>query len=150
MTIVEFTPKTKQGPAGWRDGEVAQLVEAIDVNATGRRVGAWDVGTTEAGDPQFYVLGPPPENDCILCISRLGCTYVLEDGRGRIVGEHNSLAALAMNASEYLRKRRRGVIARLALVWCTLRQTTEQKFDALLGEGEEVLVHLVPQAAALV
>ncbi len=149
MTVIEFTPKSTPGPAGWRDSELARIVQAIDCDA-GRRVGGWDVGATEAGDPQLYVLGEAPASECILCISRLGGTYVVEDGGGRIVGEHNSLAALAVEARNYLRKGSQGVIARIALVWCTLRQALEQKVDGVLTEGEDVLVHLVPQAAALV
>ena len=37
-------------------------------------------GTTEHGDPQVYLIGPPPDYDCILSISRLGRLYVIEDG----------------------------------------------------------------------
>ena len=53
------------------------------------------MGMTEVGDPQFYLLGRPPHDECILCISRLGRLYVLEDGHGQVLFEHNSLLVLA-------------------------------------------------------
>jgi len=148
MTVLAFKPKTRNGT--WHDAEIAQIVEAVHAESSGRRIGAWDTGATEAGDPQFYLLTPHPENDCILSISRLGSTYVLEDGHGLILSEHNSLTVLAAELKDYLRKRRRGLFARVLLVWCGLKQSIEQKLDAVWAEGEELLVHLVPQAAAFV
>lgn len=148
MTVLAFIPKTRTGT--WHDAEIEQIVSAVHAEASGRRIGSWDVGATEAGDPQFYLLTPHPENDCILCISRLGSTYVLEDGGGFIVSEHNSLTILASELKNYLRKRRRGLIARALLIWCTLKQSVEQKVEALWTEGEELLVHVAPQVAAFV
>jgi hypothetical protein len=148
MNVIEFRPKVRMG--AWDEAEIAQIVAAVHAEGAGRRVGSWDVGATDAGDPQFYLLMPPPENDCIVCISRLGSTYVLEDGRGMILREHNSLAVLATDLKNYLHKRRRSLVARLLLVWCGLRQNVEQKVDAAWAESEELLVHVVPQAAAFV
>jgi hypothetical protein len=148
MNVIEFRPKVRTG--AWDDAEISQIVAAVHAEGAGRRVGNWDVGATDAGDPQFYLLTPPPENDCVLCISRLGSTYVLEDGRGMILREHNSLAVLASDLKNYLRKRRRGLVARLLLLWCGLRQNVEQKVDAVWAESEDLLVHVVPQAAAFV
>src|SRR5262245_11156495 len=133
MTVLAFIPKTRTGT--WHDAEVEQIVSAVRAEASGRRIGSWDVGSTEAGDPQFYLLTPHPANDCILSISRLGSTYVLEDGRGLIVSEHNSLTVLAGELQNYLRKRKRGLVARALLVWVGLRQSVEQKVDAMWAEG---------------
>ena len=54
----------------------------------------WAFGETERGDPQLYLLGPEPECDCILCVSRLDDRYILEDGKGRLVAEHDDLTSL--------------------------------------------------------
>jgi hypothetical protein len=100
------------------------------------------------GDPQFYLLGPP-HDECILCISRLGRLYVLEDGHGQLLFEHNSLLALAEQARVVLQKKKTQIVARVALVWCAVRETIEEKLDAVVVEGEELLAHCVPQLAAL-
>jgi hypothetical protein len=42
-----------------------------------------------------------------------------------------------------------GVVARVAVVWCAVRETIEEKLDAVVVEGEELLAHCVPQLAAL-
>jgi hypothetical protein len=73
----------------------------------------WDVGITEIGDPQFYLLGPP-HDECILCISRLGRMYVLEDGHGQLLFEHNSLLVLAEQARVVLQKKKTQIVARVA------------------------------------
>ncbi len=99
-------------------------------------------------DPQFYLLGAP-DDECILCISRLGHVYVLEDGAGTLLFEHNSLLALAEQARGVLQKKKAQIVARAALVWCAVRETVEEKLDAMVLEGEELLVHCVPQLAAL-
>jgi hypothetical protein len=54
---------------------------------------------TERGGPQFYLLGPAPEHDCALCVSRLAQGYVLEDGIGRLIGEALALDRFAGEAA---------------------------------------------------
>lgn len=150
MTVVEFTPRARMRHcSGWRPIELTQIVDTIssDVNW---RIAGWEVGTTEAGDPQFYVLGAMPEDDCVLCLSRIGSTYVLENGRGQILCERDELAPVMAVARKHLRRSHLGLAARLMLVWVALRQSTEEKLDALLVEGEDLLVHFAPQLAAIV
>jgi hypothetical protein len=48
-----------------------------------------------------------------------------------------------------LQKKKTQIVARAALVWCAVRETIEEKLDAIVVEGEELLVHCVPQLAAL-
>jgi hypothetical protein len=98
---------------------------------------------------QFYLLGPAPDHDCILCVSRLGSLYVLEDGGGQVLFEHDSLLALAETAQAALRTRKMRFVARVALIWCSLREACQEKFEAMLGESEELLVHWAPQLAGL-
>jgi hypothetical protein len=74
---------------------------------------------------------------------------VLEDGHGQLLFEHNSLLALAEQARVVLQKKKTQIVARVALVWCAVRETIEEKLDAVVVEGEELLAHCVPQLAAL-
>jgi hypothetical protein len=148
MTVIAFQPKVLQLDGPWRTAELNTIVERLAPESSRGGARRWDVGITDIGDPQFYLLGPP-HDECILCISRLGRLYVLEDGHGRLLFEHNSLLALAEHARVVLQKKKTQIVARVALVWCAVRETIEEKFDAVVVEGEELLVHCVPQLAAL-
>jgi hypothetical protein len=148
MTVIAFQPKVLQLDGPWRTGELNTIVERLAPESSRGGARRWDVGITDIGDPQFYLLGPPYD-ECILCISRLGRLYVLEDGHGQLLFEHNSLLALAEQARVVLQKKKTQIVARVALVWCAVRETIEEKLDAMVVEGEELLAHCVPQLAAL-
>ena len=94
MTVIAFQSKVLQSDGPWRPAELKALVESLAPDSPHAGARHWDVGITEIGDPQFYLLGAP-DDECILCISRLGRLYVLEDGAGKLLFEHNSLLALA-------------------------------------------------------
>jgi len=147
MTVIAFQPKVLQLDGPWRSGELNTIVERLAPESSRGGARRWDVGITDIGDPQFYLLGPP-HDECILCISRLGRLYVLEDGHGQLLFEHNSLLALAEHARVVLQKKKTQIVARVALVWCAVRETIEEKLDAVVV-GEELLAHCVPQLAAL-
>jgi hypothetical protein len=148
MTVIAFQPKVLQLDGPWRTGELNTIVERLAPESSRGGAWRWDVGITDIGDPQFYLLGQP-HDECILCISRLGRLYVLEDGHGQLLFEHNSLLALAEQARVVLQKKKTQIVARVALVWCAVRETIEEKLDAVVVEGEELLAHYVPQLAAL-
>ena len=148
MTVIAFQPKVLQLDGPWRTGELNTIVERLAPESSRGGARRWDVGITDIGDPQFYLLGPP-HDECILCISRLGRLYVLEDGHGQLLFEHNSLLALAEHARVVLQKKKTQIVARVALLWCAVRETIEEKLDAVVVEGEELLAHCVPQLAAL-
>lgn len=152
MTVVEFTPRVRYDRhcSGWRPVELTRIVDAIGPEVASRNVAGWDVDTTEEGDPQFYVLTGPPENDCVLCISRIGTTYVLEDGQGRILCERDDLKLVTEAAKKHLRRGRFGLVPRVLAVWIALRTSVEEKIDGLLVESEELLVHIAPQIAAII
>jgi hypothetical protein len=147
MTVIAFSPRLPRRNGFWRTGELAAMVETVA--AARSQAHSWELGATEIGDPQFYLLGPPPHEECILCISRLGGVYVLEDGAGRVLFEHNSLALLAEQARSILQKKKGRIVARAALIWYAVRETLAEKLEAVMGEGEELLAHVVPQIAAL-
>ena len=98
MTVIAFPAKAQREGGSWPAVELNELVETFAPQLGSGEAGGWNVGVTEIGDPQFYLLGPPPDDECILCISRLGRVYVLEDGAGQVLFEHDSLLVLAEQA----------------------------------------------------
>ena len=148
MTVIMFESKLPQRDGPWRASELKEIMDALAAELSSGEAGGWDVGVTEIGDPQFYLVGLPPHEECILCISRLGRIYVLEDGAGRVLFEHNSVATLAERARSILQKKTAQIAVRATLLWCAVREMFKEKFDAMAGEGEELIVHFVPQLAA--
>jgi hypothetical protein len=114
-----------------------------------RRVDGWEVDTTEQGDPQYYLVGPPPSHHCLLTITRLGQVYVLEDGRGTVLCENDCLMTIAEQARTTLRAGRGALIARLAVMWCAVREAFEEKLEPVMGESSEILAHFAPYVGAL-
>jgi hypothetical protein len=148
MTVITFQSKLPQRDGPWRASELKEIMDAFAAELSSGEAGGWDVGVTEIGDPQFYLLGLPPHEECILCISRLDRIYVLEDGAGRVLFEHNNIVTLAEQARSILQKKKAQIAVRATLLWCAVREMFKEKFDAMAGEGEELLVHFVPQLAA--
>jgi hypothetical protein len=148
MTVIVFPFKVRRADGNWPVAELNEIVETFAPQLNSGEAGGWEVGVTEIGDPQFYLLGPPPHDECILCVSRLGGLYVLEDGAGQVLFEHNSLVVLAEQARNVLRKTQTQIVARVTLLWCTVRELFEEKIEPIVGESEELLTHFVPQLAA--
>jgi hypothetical protein len=150
MTVVPFCGSRQSEPGMWSPSELTQIAASFAPGLQTGEAESWDVGATEAGDPQLYLVGPPPDHDCILCVSRLGSLYVLEDGTGRVLAEHNSLLALAESIQRALRGGHARLVTRFALFWCAARESFHERYEAMIGEGEELLVHVAPQLAAIV
>src|SRR5213079_978259 len=144
MSVVAF--ERKQDSGEWSEKELSTLVAAL--GAASRAGREWETGMTETGDAQFYLLGPLPDQACELCVSRIGGRYILEDGSGRFLFEHQSLALVALHAKAAVRSMRGRLVARAVLLWCTIRHLIHDKVEPLLTEGEELLVELAPQLAA--
>ena len=94
MPIVSFGSGSDQASGGWRPSELEQVLAACSALVSIGAASGWAFGETERGAPQLYLLGPEPECDCILCVSRLDDRYILEDGKGRLLAEHDDLASL--------------------------------------------------------
>ena len=59
-----------------------------------------------------------------------------------------NLNFVALQAKVAARSTRWSLVARVALLWCMIRQTMHEKVEPLLTESEEILVQLAPQLAA--
>jgi hypothetical protein len=145
MTVTKFP----QPPREWMASELQTVVGSCSAALASGAATAWEIGSTERGDPQLYLLGPGPDHECILCLSRLGRLYVLEDGSGRILFEHGSLALLAEEVRSVLCRKKSAIVARLTIMWCGIREFFEEKVEPVLAEPVEILAHVAPQFAAL-
>lgn len=146
MTIVPFVPPIRQSV--WYADEVRELDRLMRLLTTRLGAQSWQIGATDAGDPQFYAFGPEPEQSCIASVSRMGATYILEDGHGRVLGERDSLHELVRSAKEALpRPCRWPVMGKIVVAICAVRATIEEKI-LLLEESAELLSRVAPQLAA--
>jgi len=145
MNVVAFERKACAGL--WSETELNTMVAALNVALASGDGRGWETGATETGDAQFYLLGPLPDQACELCVSRIGGRYILEDGSGRLLFEHQSLALVALHAKAAVRSMRGWLVARAVLLWCTIRHMIHDKVEPLLDGSEELLVELAPQLA---
>ena len=56
---------------------------------------------------------------------------------------------LAEQATAALRRRGQAIVARVAVVWCALREAFEEKTEVMMAEPIELLTHVAPQLATL-
>jgi hypothetical protein len=149
-SVIPFPRSLPQAPRGWQNEELQQIVAACSGSVAAGEASGWEIGVTEQNDPQVYLLGPAPDYDCILCISRVGRNYLIEDGRGRVLMEHDATMLLAEQALSALRRRKEMLLAKVAIAWAAFREAFEEKTEALTAEPMEILAHFAPQLAALV
>ena len=102
----------------------------------------------ESGVVLLFLLAPRPDHACDLCLSCIGCRYILEDCAGRLLFDHVNLALVAQQARGALRRTNWWLVARVVVLWCTIRHVIHDKIEPLLTESEELLVHLTPQLSA--
>lgn len=151
MTIVPFPRHlAEKGQRDWQGVELQRVVAACAEPLSRGEVSGWETGTTEAGDPQLYVLGPEPDQECVVCVSRLGRLYVLEDGQGRVLFEHDAIDALAEQVRGALRRKRAAIVARAVVAWIAIKETFEEKVEPIMAEPAEVFSHIAPQFVALI
>ena len=145
MNVVAF--ERKQDTGEWSERELRTIFTALEKTlapGTGRD---WETGMTEAGDAQFYLLGPLPDQACEWCVSRIKGRYILESGSGRLLFEHRNLDLVMLHAKAAVPSTS-WLMVRAITLWCAIRSTIHEKVEPLLVEGEEMFVQLVPQLAA--
>ena len=149
MNVVKFPVPSEKAQKEWQAAELQQFLAVSAHAVAAGEASGWEVGVTESGDPQVYLLGPPPDFECILTISRLGRLYVIEDGAGRVLFEHDNPMLLAEQATAALRRGKAAIVARVTVAGCALREAFEEKAEAMMAEPMELLAHVAPQLAAL-
>ena len=151
MTVIQFPRSESASAAGaWRASEVERVTEASAEPMSRGDVSGWETGVTESGDPQLYLLGPAPGRECVICLSRLGTHYVLEDGQGRILFEHDAIDVLAEQVRGTLRRKTGAIVARATVAWIAFREAFEEKMEPAMAEPTELVSLMVPKFAALI
>jgi hypothetical protein len=151
MTVVAFNPRREEDAGIWRHDELQQLVGIFAAHAKRGDASDWAVAATDIGDPQFYLLGRQPEQECVLCVSRIGARYVLTDGEGAVLAENVQLAAITDRAMAFVPQRQGySLFMRLGAAWIAVRHHYHEKVEPVLAEPMELLTHFCPQIAAVV
>jgi len=148
MNVVRF-PRATAASDGWRAAELQRFLAVWTEAIAAGQASGWEVGATECGDPQIFLIGPLPDYSCIMSISRLGHLYVIEDGAGRVLYEHDNLMLLAEQAAAAFRNRKAAVLAHITVAWFALRKAVEEKTEALMAEPMELLAQVAPPLVAL-
>ena len=149
MNVVPFPRTPAPSTRGWQENELTTLSEACAAAIPSGEISGWEIGTTERGDPQLYLIGPAPEHDCILSISRLNRLYILEDGKGQVLFENHNIMLLAEQTYRVLRKGKAELIARLTVCWCAVREFFEEKIEPVVVEPIEVVIRFAQPFAVL-
>ena len=151
MNVVPFTPVTARCLRSCSAHELETLVSVYAAHASRGDAVAWDISATEFDDPQFFILGPAPDFDCIVAIARVGGIYILENGTGQLLDEGASLETLAARAKlPAASLRPASLLARITLSLTGLRLAIQEKIEPVLVESEELLLRFAPQLAAFV
>ena len=149
MNVIAFAPLLPRQDGTWQSCELEMMQRTFAAELATGEASEWQTASTDSGDPQFYLLSPQPEQECMLSVSRLGRLYILEDGAGRVLFEHVKLDMLALQAKSFLSRKKAGMIARMSLLWAATHKAFQEKIEPLMAEGEELLFHVAPQLAAL-
>jgi hypothetical protein len=148
MNVIPLPPA--QLKRAWTSSELEQLVAIFGRHAPRGIAESWEISSTEAGDPQFYILGPGPACECILSVSRIGRLYVLENGEGSLWAENCSLKAIARQADAMLQQgTRTTLVGRILVAVGALRLTIGERVEPLVVEPEELIMRLGPQLAVI-
>lgn len=150
MTVIPFAGHCGDRESLWQNAELSLLLSIYNAHRGEGEASGWGIGATECGNPQFYILGLLPEQDCTASITRIGRLYILEDGRGQVIAESVSLAAIAERALAINRGRKMQFLAGLGSGWVAAREFFEEKLEPLMAESLEVATHVFPQLATLV
>jgi hypothetical protein len=149
MTVVRLTPRKEAAPGPWRGDELRELEGIFAAFVHQGDAADYAIGATERGDPQFYVIAPQPDADCVLCISRVGGSYLVEDGGGGLIAKVHDLKQLA-DQRPLIVSRRHRVVAKTIAAWLAVRSSVEEKVEPIMGEPMDLLTHVTPQLVALI
>lgn len=152
MNVVQFpTSSITDIDRGWHHIELQQLIALYSAQAHAGNAESWDTDSTDRADPQFYLLGPGPDHECVACISRVGRIYVLENGHGSVMGEDRNLTGILARAAQMLpRKKGASFVTRMILMMCAIRVVIDEKLEPLIPDSTELLVRVVPPLAAII
>ncbi len=59
MNVIRLASRQLQQDGTWRSCELEKMRAAFAAELNSGEASGWEVGSTEVGDPQFYLLGAP-------------------------------------------------------------------------------------------
>lgn len=140
MRVVSSAPTPRRPQHGWSSNELEQLMRLYASHACRRKV-SWATAMTEPGDPQFFLIGPEPEADCLLAVSRLDGRYVLEDGEAHPLCEGEVLSEVVQEAQRTLPPRfKPSLVARVLMPLACIRAVLDEKIEPLIPDSMELLL----------
>ena len=63
MNVIAFPQQEPSQVGHWQATELKAIVECVAPAIAKGKAGGWQTAATEIGDPQFYLLGRPPEQE---------------------------------------------------------------------------------------
>ena len=129
----------------WTVSEVVDLTRLYRAKCELDGATGFAHGTTDCGDPQFYVMSDDSDRSCSLCISRLMRSgrswYVIEDGKGRIKKEGECLRTLVAQITKRTLARGRTLAAILTLYAQQILGDGSDPFD--IASAAECLIAVI-------
>jgi hypothetical protein len=150
MTVIRLSAHREIRSGHWHRDELRELEGICAAFVTRGVASSYAVGMTERGDPQFYVLASAPDADCVLCITRVGSFYLVEDGAGGVIAKVRDLRRLAAERQDIVARSGRTIAARGLVTYWAVRKAIEDDLEPMMAEPIEILTHIAPQFAALV
>jgi hypothetical protein len=142
MRVVSSARSLPHAQYGWVAHELEELMRLYASQSCKRKV-SWATAVTELDDPQFFLIGPEPEADCVVAISRLNGRYVLEDGEGHSLCESRILTEVVKQAQLRLATRSKpSLMVRIMLPFAAVRAFFDEKVEPLVPDSVEVLLRL--------
>ena len=140
MRVISTVPKVSRGRHGWMVGELEALMR-LYASQSGRRRLVWATAVTELDDPQFFLMDAGGDADCLVAVSRVGGTYVLEDGEGWLLCESCDLAEVVDKAQATLATRHRPrLVAKLVLSIGAIKTFVDEKVEPLVPDYIEAML----------
>jgi hypothetical protein len=142
VRVVSSARPLPHGQHGWSAHELEELLRIYATHA-GRRDVSWATAVTERDDPQFFVIGPEPEADCLVAVARVGERYVLEDGEAHVLCESRILPEVVKRAQLVLTTRSKpSLMVKLFVPIAAARSFFDEKIEPLIPDSVEVLLRL--------
>jgi len=142
VRVVSSARPLPHGQHGWSAHELEELLRIYAAQAGRRRV-SWATAVTERDDPQFFLIGPEPEADCLVAVARVGERYVLEDGGGQVLCESRILPEVVKRAQLALAARSKpSLMVKVLVPFAAARSFFDEKVEPLIPDSVEVFLRL--------
>jgi hypothetical protein len=142
VRVITSARSHPQAQHGWSAHELEELMRLYAAYACRRKL-TWATAVTELDDPQFFLVGPEPEAECLTAISRVGGRYVLEDGAAHVLCESRDRPEVVKRAQSALACRSKpSLLLRIVLPFGAARAFFDEKVEPLIPDSVELFLRL--------